>query len=92
MEKCKRHPHRGAPYRCAKYDTYFCKECLKCKDPKLYCKHRTACAIHFMEKENNKGWLEGEAQTGDSRTDSTASTSEDECRANLTIPDGTDLP
>lgn len=48
MEKCKRHPHRDAPYRCEKYDVYQCKECLRCKDPKIYCKHRTACAIYAI--------------------------------------------
>ena len=48
MAPCKRHPSRQTPYRCAKYDTYQCRECLRCKDPKLYCKHRPSCAIYMI--------------------------------------------
>ena len=48
MGKCTNHPHRETNYRCAKYDVYQCRECLACKDPKIYCKHRNACPIHFI--------------------------------------------
>ncbi len=48
MGVCKRHPHRKTSYRCAKYETYQCRECLRCKDPKIYCKHRDSCAIYFI--------------------------------------------
>ena len=48
MGRCKKHPQRETPYRCAKYDTYQCKECLGCKDPKLYCKYRDTCAVYAI--------------------------------------------
>lgn len=48
MGKCKKHPNRETPYMCAKYNIYLCKECLQCRDPKLYCKHRSACPIYFI--------------------------------------------
>ncbi len=48
MGKCKKHPSRETPYKCEKYETYLCRDCLVCKDPKIYCKHRAACAIHFI--------------------------------------------
>ncbi|MCG8568299.1 MAG: hypothetical protein MI747_24790 [Desulfobacterales bacterium] len=48
MGRCKKHPNRETPYRCAKYDVYQCRECLRCKDPKIYCKFREGCAIHSI--------------------------------------------
>ena len=48
MGKCRKHPHRDTSYKCAKYDTYLCRECLHCKDPKIYCKYRTACPIYYI--------------------------------------------
>jgi hypothetical protein len=29
----------------------------QCRDPELYCKFRTSCIIHFMEKENARSRL-----------------------------------
>lgn len=48
MGKCAKHPQRETPYRCAKYDVYQCKECLACKDAKLYCKYREGCAVYAI--------------------------------------------
>jgi hypothetical protein len=42
-------------YQCLKYQTEMCDACLKCKDPELYCKYRSACLIHFMGKEQRRG-------------------------------------
>ena len=39
-------------YKCEKHQITMCADCLKCKDPELYCKFRSACMIHFMEKEH----------------------------------------
>jgi len=33
-----------------------CEKCLRCRDPEIYCKHRHACAIHFLTR--RKGSLE----------------------------------
>jgi hypothetical protein len=54
MGHCIHHPERETPYRCHKYDLYLCEACLVCRDPTLYCKHRSACAIAFMEKERGR--------------------------------------
>lgn len=48
MGKCNKHPARETSHQCAKYNIYQCRECLNCKDPKLYCKHRSACTIHVI--------------------------------------------
>lgn len=50
MGACSHHPDRETSYRCMKHQVYLCEECLTCKDPQLYCKHRTACPIWFMSK------------------------------------------
>lgn len=55
MGKCIHHPERNTPYLCMKHQVYLCEECLQCKDPNIYCKHRTACPIWFMRK-RQKGW------------------------------------
>ena len=45
--------------RCETHRIEMCDDCLHCKDPDLYCKFRSACMIHFIEKERrskqNKG-------------------------------------
>jgi hypothetical protein len=37
-----------------KHDIAMCEECVTCRDPELYCKHRTACPIWFEYKERIK--------------------------------------
>ena len=59
MNVCINHPQRETSFRCAKHEIYLCEECLECRDPEIYCKHRTACPIFFMtkkgfEKKENK--------------------------------------
>lgn len=50
MGKCIHHPDRDTPYICMKHQIYLCEQCLQCKDPKIYCKHRSSCPIWFMDK------------------------------------------
>jgi hypothetical protein len=38
-----------------KHEVYMCEECLHCRDPEIYCKFRSSCAIHFMEKNGDLG-------------------------------------
>lgn len=52
MEKCSNHPELETSYVCSKYTTYMCEECLKCSDPEIYCKFRSACPIWFIKKKN----------------------------------------
>lgn len=54
MGPCVNHPDRSTPYRCMKHEIYMCEACMHCRDPEIYCKFRTSCPIHFMEKENKK--------------------------------------
>ena len=37
---------------CMKYNRYQDSREPRCADPELYCKYRTSCLIHFMEKNN----------------------------------------
>jgi len=54
MGHCVHHPDIETSYVCLKHNAYLCEKCLKCKDPEIYCKFRTACPIHFMDKENKR--------------------------------------
>lgn len=49
------HQQNQQQYKCEKHQAYMCEECLKCRDPELYCKFRPSCMIHFMEKERKNG-------------------------------------
>ena len=55
MGMCINHPDRETPYICMKHQIYLCEDCLECRDPKIYCKHRSACPIWFMSK-RKAGW------------------------------------
>ena len=55
MGRCINHPDRETSYMCMKHQIYLCEECLKCRDPKIYCKFRSSCPIWFMEK-RQKNW------------------------------------
>lgn len=37
-----------------KHNVWLCEECLKCRDSELYCKHRSACPIWFIEKRQKR--------------------------------------
>jgi hypothetical protein len=54
MDKCHRHPEREARYRCMKYQIPMCAECMRCSDPEIYCKFRTACPIDYLLKERRR--------------------------------------
>ncbi len=41
MGKCINHQDRETPYICMKHQMVLCEECLKCRDPDLYCKFLT---------------------------------------------------
>jgi hypothetical protein len=48
---CRNAEEERQTYRCEKHGMDMCAACLRCKDPELYCKFRSACMIHFLEKE-----------------------------------------
>lgn len=52
MGKCVNHPEKDTNYQCMKHNIYLCEECLECRDPDIYCKFRSSCPIHFMDKKN----------------------------------------
>lgn len=60
MEKCTDHPDRETRFQCLKHNVWLCEDCLKCRDPELYCKHRSACPIWFIEK-RQKRWEKEQA-------------------------------
>ncbi len=59
MGKCVNHPDRETRFFCMKYQLYMCESCLACRDPQLYCKHRSACPIWFMTK-RKEAWDQDE--------------------------------
>lgn len=61
MGTCINHPDRETPYLCMKHQIYLCEECLHCKDPNVYCKHRPSCPIWFMSK-RQEGWAAEDQQ------------------------------
>ncbi|MDR3089627.1 MAG: hypothetical protein LBU39_07415 [Desulfobulbaceae bacterium] len=56
MNSCSRHPNRPATQYCQKNDRYLCDECLRCPNPMLYCIHRVACVIWYLERERRREW------------------------------------
>jgi hypothetical protein len=50
MSACIRHPHQSGSWYCQKYQVNLCDACRRCRDPELYCRYRSACSIHFLEK------------------------------------------
>ncbi len=55
MEKCICDSDKESRFICMKDNVYLCEDCLKCRNPDIYCKYRTACPIWFMEKKG-LGW------------------------------------
>jgi hypothetical protein len=54
MARCPLHPEVETRLQCAKHGTLVCPRCLACRDPDLYCRHRSACLIWFMQRERRK--------------------------------------
>ena len=54
MEECKDDIKVEMPFYCAKHQQYQRPGDLKCADPKIYCKFRSGCMIHFLEKEKKQ--------------------------------------
>ena len=50
MGKCAIHTDRETNYMCMKHQIYLCEECLRCRDPEIYCKFRSSCPIYFLDK------------------------------------------
>jgi len=50
MGRCINHPEVETSYNCMKHNVYLCGQCLKCRDPEIYCKFRPSCTIWFMSR------------------------------------------
>jgi len=37
-----------------KHNIYMCEECIKCRDPEIYCKFRPSCPIWHIHKEKRR--------------------------------------
>jgi len=64
MGRCASHPDRETPYQCMKHGVFMCEQCFRCRDPELYCKHRTACPIHFLQKSRKRRDAEADRARG----------------------------
>ncbi len=53
MGKCINHPDRETSYLCMKHNIYMCEECIRCRDPEIYCVFRPSCPIWFLGKRIN---------------------------------------
>lgn len=66
MGQCCNHPERQTIHRCTKHAIFLCDQCLRCPDPELYCKTRSACTIWFIHKERLRDERRGQdRQEGD---------------------------
>ena len=54
MGKCLCHPEIETNYLCMKDNVYLCAECLKCRNPNIYCKFRSSCPIWYMQKKGRE--------------------------------------
>lgn len=50
--RCPKHPELETRFRCEKFDVYMCEKCMECRSPDLHCKHRQACIIWELTRED----------------------------------------
>ena len=67
MGQCACHPKIETRFLCMKHNNYLCEECLKCQDPELYCKFRSACPIWFLGKKGGKELLNADNAAAEER-------------------------
>ncbi len=89
MGQCACHAEIETQFLCMKHNRYLCEECLKCQDPELYCKFRSACPIWFLEKRGGKELLDGEAAAAEGLQTRQVTFLPD--NATVTVPEGTTL-
>lgn len=41
-------------YLCMKYNRYLEGDSIACQDADLYCKHRSSCLIHYLDKRRRR--------------------------------------
>lgn len=54
MESRCDHTDADARLQCLKHGIRMCLRCMACRDPELYCRHRSACLIRFMLRERRR--------------------------------------
>ena len=89
MGKCVNHPDRETNYLCMKHNVYMCEECIKCRDPELYCKYRSSCPINFISKKGVAGWIGEEKKVAEEIETATVLFEPD--KKEITVPKGTTL-
>jgi len=89
MGKCVNHPDRETSYLCMKHNVYMCDECVKCRDPELYCKHRSSCPINFLSKKGVEGWVGEEKKVVEEIETATVFFEPD--KKEITVPKGSTL-
>jgi len=50
VDSCSHSPGCATIHTCQKYGIAMCEACLQCRDPKIYCKFRSSCTIHFLTR------------------------------------------
>ena len=86
MGKCVNHPDRETSYLCMKHNIYMCDECIKCRDPEIYCKHRSSCPINFISKKGVEGWIGEEKKVAEEIETATVLFEPD--KKEITVPKG----
>ena len=54
MEHGAKHSTVERRFMCMKHQAALHKGAIHCRDPKIYCKYRSACPVWFMEKRGGK--------------------------------------
>jgi len=89
MGKCSCHPEIETSYLCMKHNVYLCEDCLKCRDPEIYCKFRSSCPIWFMQKKGISGWSGGDEKARDEKQTHTVVFLPE--KTEVSVPEGTTL-
>jgi len=89
MGKCVSHPDRETSYLCMKQNIYMCEECIKCRDPEIYCKYRSSCPINFISKKGVEGWIGEEKKVAEEIETATILFEPD--KKEITVPKGSTL-
>ncbi len=40
-----------------KHNIYMCEECMKCREPEIYCKYSSSCPVSFLSKKGVEDWV-----------------------------------
>jgi uncharacterized 2Fe-2S/4Fe-4S cluster protein (DUF4445 family) len=85
--KCAKHPNRETNFLCLKHNIYMCDECIKCREPEMFCKFRSSCPIWYINK-RQKDWDQKTRAEEDVKTFKVIFKPEDK---EISVPEGSTL-